>query len=84
MPLVVFGSRPVTLRVPERLVGRVALTYGRVGLSSELEFQPCPGRRATFFPGGLLFQRREPIALLVEPQGWPRPRLLRFGVFPPY
>ena len=84
MPLVVVGSRAVTVRVPARLEGRVAMTYGHLGTSGEYTFVPCPGRRATFWPGGLSFTRREPIALLVRVEGWARPRPLGLGVFPPY
>ncbi len=84
VPLVVVGSRPVTVRVPERLAGRVALDYGHRGMSGEYTFVPCAGRRATFWPGGMVFTRREPIALLVQPEGWPRAELLHLGVLPPY
>jgi hypothetical protein len=84
LPLVVRGARPVTVSVPERLAGRLVMTYGGEGLSGEITFVPCDGRPATFFPGGLLFTRREPISLLVQVQGWARPRPLRLGVFGPH
>ena len=74
IPLVVRGAGAVTVSVPERLAGRLVMTYGGSGLSEEI----------TFFPGGLLFTRREPLALLVQAEGWPRPRPLRLGVFEPY
>jgi len=82
VPVVVLGSRPVTVRVPERLAGRLVMAYGH-GFSGEVAFVPCAGRRATFFPGGMAFTRREPISLLVRPEGWARPRVLGLGVFPP-
>ena len=84
IPLVVRGAGAVTVSVPERLAGRLVMTYGGSGLSGEITFVPCAGRPATFFPGGLLFSRREPLALLVQTEGWPRPRPLRLGVFEPY
>ena len=84
VPLVVRGSSAVTVSVPERLAGRLVMTYGNKGLSGEITFVPCAGRPATFFPGGLLFTRREPISLLVEVEGWPRPRPVRLGIFEPY
>jgi hypothetical protein len=84
IPLVVQGARAVTVSVPERLAGRLVMTYGGIGLSGEITFLPCAGRPATFFPGGLLFTRREPLALLVQVEGWPRPRVLKLGIFEPY
>jgi hypothetical protein len=82
-PVVIVGSVPVTVAVPARLARRVALGYAHSGLSDEITFSPCPGRRATFFPGGLLFTRLEPISLLVREEGWPRSRVLRLGKFRP-
>jgi hypothetical protein len=82
LPVVVTGQRTVTVQVPDRLAGRVALTYGHSGLAGEITFVPCPGR-TTFFAGGMVFTRREPIALLVQVDGWPAPRPLRLGVIPP-
>jgi hypothetical protein len=84
VPVVVVGSRRVIARVPERLAGRVAMTYGGRGLAEEITFVPCAGRPATFFPGGMLFTRREPISLLVQPEGWTRPRVLKLGAIPSY
>ena len=86
VPIVIVGADPVTVRVPDRLLGRLALTYGGPGrreMSSQITFVPCAAKPATFFPGGMLFTRREPISLLVQPQGWARPRPLNLGVFPP-
>lgn len=84
VPVVVLGTRAVTVRVPERLSGRLVLTHGgagRRGFAEEITFVPCAGRPATFFPGGMLFTRREPISLLIQPEGWARPRVLNLGVF---
>lgn len=87
VPVVVAGSEPVLVRVPDRLAGRLALVYGGAGHRSpsrEITFVPCARRTATFFPGGMLFTRREPISLLVQPDGWAKPKALRLGVFEPY
>jgi hypothetical protein len=87
VPIVIDGSAPVLVRVPERLAGRLALVYGSVGHrtpAAEITFVPCTGRPATFFPGGMIFTRREPISLLVQPAGWAKPKALRLGVFGPY
>jgi hypothetical protein len=87
VPVVIVGADPVTVRVPDRLLGRLVLTYGGPGrreMSSQITFVPCAAKPATFFPGGVLFTRREPISLLVQPQGWARPKPLNLGVFPPY
>jgi hypothetical protein len=84
IPIVVFGSRPVTVAVPKRLAGRLALAYGVQGLSRAITFVPCEGRRVSFFPGGVLFTRREPLALLVRAEGWARARPLRLGVIGPH
>src|SRR5215213_6949828 len=70
VPVVILGSAPVTVTVPGRLAGRLVLA--------------CAGRRATFFPGGWLFTRREPLSLSIQPVGWVVPRLLKLGVLPPY
>ena len=87
VPVVIDGAEPVVVSVPARLSGRLALVYGGAssrGLSERVTFVPCAARPATFFPGGLLFTRREPISLLVQPAGWARPKVLRLGVFGPY
>jgi hypothetical protein len=87
VPIVIDGPAPVVVRVPERLAGRLALVYGGAGHGSpaaEITFVPCAGRPATFFPGGMIFTRREPISLLVQPAGWAKPKALRLGVFGPY
>jgi hypothetical protein len=86
VPVVVVGARAVTVSVPERLSGRLVMVYGGAGrrrFAEEITFVPCAGRPATFFPGGMLFTRREPIALLVQPEGWAGPRALNLGVFAP-
>jgi hypothetical protein len=79
-PLLISGSEPVTLSVPARLQGRLALTYGRTPMATTLTFFPCEDRAVTFFPGALVFLRREPISLLVEADAGRA--LLRLGVFP--
>ena len=84
IPLVVQGARAVTVSVPERLAGRLVMAYGGIGLAGEITFLPCGGRPATFFPGGLLFTRCEPLALLVLVDGCARPRVLKLGIFEPY
>jgi hypothetical protein len=86
VPVVILGARPVTVKVPERLGGRLVMVYGGAGrrFSEEVTFVPCAERRATFFPGAMLFTRREPISLSVRPEGWARPKALDLGVFPPY
>jgi hypothetical protein len=78
IPATVSGRRPVTVRVPPRLIDRVRLIYSDSGLATETTFTPCASRKATFFPGGLVFRGREPISLLVEIEGVIRP--LRLGV----
>jgi hypothetical protein len=82
--VVVVGARAVTVRVPGRLAGRLAMSYGRRGVAEEVTFVPCEDRPATFFPGGMIFTRRGPISLLVQPHAWASPHLLKLGVFPPY
>jgi hypothetical protein len=87
VPVVIDGAAPVVVSVPARLGGRLALVYGgrsNRGLSERITSVPCAARPATFFPGGLLFTRREPISVLIQPAGWARPKALRLGVFGPY
>jgi hypothetical protein len=87
VPIVIEGAAPVVVKVPARLLGRLALVYGGAGRrapSAEIAFTPCAGRPATFFPGGLIFTRRVPLSLLVQPAGWAQPAPLRLGVFGPY
>ena len=87
VPVVIVGAEPVVVSVPARLGGRLALVYGgpsNRGLSEQVTFVPCAARPATFFPGGILFTRREPISVLVQPAGWAKPKALRLGVFAPY
>lgn len=78
MPALVSGARPLTVRVPRRLQGRVRLIYGGSGLVTELTFEPCR-RRTTFFPGGIVFLRQEPISLVIEADDLAGPQLLRLG-----
>jgi hypothetical protein len=80
-PAVITGGAAVTVTVPRRLARRVALAYGHSPLSREITFFPCAHRRGSFFAGGLVFARREPIALLVRRDGWAKPQLLRLGRF---
>jgi hypothetical protein len=93
MPLVVEGDRTVTLSVPPRLRHRVFIFYGLIigrdgtpatGFSeatgnSATEFNPCPGRPRTAFPGGLRVKGRAPVHLLVTVQGDAGSIVLRLG-----
>ena len=67
MALVV-GHDPITVTVPARLVQRVGLEYGYRNdykVAASVTFFPCPDKPRTIWPGGLVFERREPLALAV-------------------
>ena len=65
-PVGVTGATTVTLTVPERARDRVALVYaGGKGRWAEVEFQPCPGKQRTAWPGGLILRDRQPVTLSV-------------------
>ncbi len=78
--ILVEGSAPVLVKVPESLRERVFLYYGRGtnGRSisfaesngfNEVEFQPCEGRPRTVWPGGLRVKGRGSVHLVVEAEG---------------
>jgi hypothetical protein len=81
IPAAIKGARQVTVRVPRHLLSRLRLIYAGSGLATAVTFIPCPARDATFFPGGLVFRRLEPISLRVEV--WSTTRLLRLGRIEP-
>jgi hypothetical protein len=78
--VLVDGSAPVVLKVPESLRERVFLYYGR-GMNdrsisfaesngfNEVEFQPCEDRPRTIWPGGLRVKGEGSVHLTVEAEG---------------
>ena len=92
VPLMVEGDRAMTVSVPPALRGRVFLYYGHiVGRDGkpttsifdargygETEFQPCPNRPRTIWPGGLRIKGSAPVHLLVHSSG-AAPMPLRLG-----
>lgn len=82
-PAAVSGHREVTVSVPPRLRGRFRIDYAHSGLATEITFDPCPTKPATFFPGGLLFLKLEPLFLNVTIEGSDTVRRLRLGVIHP-
>jgi hypothetical protein len=85
MPILIEGRAPetVTVSVPPALRQRVFLYYGRViGRDgepttlfteargySETEFELCGNKPRTVWPGGIRVKGRDPVHLLVEPEG---------------
>lgn len=78
--LLVEGSAPVLVKVPESLRERVFLYYGRgpkhrsVSFAesngfSEVEFRPCEDRPRTIWPGGLRVKGNGSVHLVVEAEG---------------
>ena len=78
--VLVEGSAPVLVKVPESLRERVFLYYGRgpKGHSisfaesngfNEVEFQPCEDRPRTIWPGGLRVKGKGSVHLVVEAEG---------------
>lgn len=78
--LLVEGTAPVLVKVPESLRERVFLYYGRgpnhhpVSFAesngfSEVEFQPCEDRPRTIWPGGLRVKGKGSVHLAVEAEG---------------
>jgi hypothetical protein len=78
--VLVEGSAPVLVKVPESLRERVFLYYGRgpKGRSisfaesngfNEVEFQPCEDRPRTIWPGGLRVKGKGSVHLVVEAEG---------------
>lgn len=86
-PILIEGEDPVTLTVPPRLAHRVFLYYGfHEGAdgkrstsfygspgSSVIEFQPCPDKPRTIWPGGLRVKGRKPVHLNVTVASQPDP-----------
>jgi hypothetical protein len=86
--LLVEGTAPVTVKVPETLRERVFLYYGRgpgnraISFAdsngfAEVEFRPCEDRPRTIWPGGLRVRGRGSVHLVVEARGRSLP--LRLG-----
>jgi len=87
MPILVEARAParVTVSVPAALRNRVFLYYGRViGRDgrpttlfteargyAETEFQPCPNKPRTIWPGGIRVKGHAAVHLLVEVEGRP-------------
>src|ERR1700761_1154528 len=78
--VLVEGTAPVLVKVPESLRERVFLYYGRDpnhrSLSfaesngfSEVEFKPCEDRPRTIWPGGLRVKGKGSVHLVVETEG---------------
>jgi hypothetical protein len=78
--VVVEGSAPVLVKVPESLRERVFLYYGRgpnhrsISFAesngfNEVEFQPCEDRPRTIWPGGLRVKGKGSVHLEVEAEG---------------
>jgi hypothetical protein len=78
--VLVEGSAPVLVKVPDSLRERVFLYYGRgpnhhsVSFAEsngfdEVEFQPCEGRPRTIWPGGLRVKGKGSVHLVVEAEG---------------
>jgi hypothetical protein len=82
-PAAVSGRQEVTVSVPPRLRARFRIGYAGSGLATEIAFEPCPGKPATFFPGGLVFRKLEPLFLNVSVEGSDDVRRLRLGVIHP-
>jgi len=82
-PAAVSGNREVTVSVPPHLRGRFRIGYAHSGLATEISFDPCPTRPATFFPGGFVFLELEPLFLNVAIEGSDTVRRLRLGVVHP-
>ncbi|HEY0280418.1 MAG TPA: hypothetical protein VGC32_19295 [Solirubrobacterales bacterium] len=78
--VLVEGSAPVLVKVPESLRERVFLYYGRgpkggsISFAesngfNEVEFQPCEDRPRTIWPGGLRVKGKGSVHLVVEAEG---------------
>jgi hypothetical protein len=86
--ILVEGTAPVLVKVPESLRERVFLYYGRGpshrSLSfaeskgfNEVEFKPCGDRPRTIWPGGLWVKGKGSVHLVVEAEG--RMSVLKLG-----
>lgn len=78
--ILVEGSSPVTVKVPQSLRERVFLYYGggpdhrSISFAdsngfAEVEFQPCDDRPRTIWPGGLRVRGNGSVHLAVEAEG---------------
>ena len=78
--VLVEGTAPVLVKVPESLRERVFLYYGRGPSNrsisfaesngfSEVEFRPCEDRPRTIWPGGLRVKGKGSVHLAVEAEG---------------
>ena|ERR1700761_9588622 len=78
--VLVEGTAPVTLKVPESMRERVYLYYGRgpkggsISFTEssgfdEIEFEPCEGQARTIWPGGLRVHGKGSVHLVVESEG---------------
>lgn len=73
LPAIVARGAVVTLRIPERELGSVALGYAGVnGHVPAVTFQSCADRPLTAWPGELVLENRRPVSLIVEVEGAPR------------
>ncbi len=86
--ILVDGTKPVLVKVPESLRERVFLYYGpgedKRAISfagsngfSEVEFRPCEDRPRTIWPGGLRVRGKGSVHLVVEAEG--RTSVLKLG-----
>src|ERR1700761_6661332 len=78
--VLVEGTAPVLVKVPESLRERVFLYYGRgpnhrsISFAesngfNEVEFRPCEDRPRTIWPGGLRVKGKGSVHLVVEAEG---------------
>lgn len=93
VPLLLEGTKAVTVSVPPSLRKRVFLYYGRIeGRDDkvttsfadargygETEFQPCTDKPRTIWAGGLRIEGTAPVHLLVHQGGGAEPVPLRLG-----
>ncbi len=87
MPLLVEGREPetVTVSVPPALRQRVFLYYGQPSTFArdrgygEVEFQLCPNKPRTIWPGGIRVRGEAPVRLDVFAAGRAEPYVLRLG-----
>jgi hypothetical protein len=86
--ILVEGTLPVIVKVPETLRERVFLYYGRgpndrsVSFAEsngfgEIEFRPCEDRPRTIWPGGLRVRGKGSVHLVVEAEG--KTNVLKLG-----
>jgi hypothetical protein len=74
IPAIVSGDAAVTLSVPLGEQGAVGLYPPNAATKveqayTEVTFEPCPERRATGWPFGLILSERDPVELLVREAG---------------